>query len=289
MKPEFIEDQVARQGWVKTTEKAMKTVSDATVKKSGSRLRNFLHGTWLGHPLHSATTDIPVGAFTTATMLDTMDAMMGTKRYAQGADAAVGIGLVTSGFAAASGLADWSKANEPARRVGALHAVFNGSASLFYLASWIFRKRGHRTAAMNTGIMGWLFLMVGAYLGGRMVYNHGLGVDHAEHGGPKEFTPVMPISELPDNTPHRVHADGVCVLLVKQGDRIFAIGEKCAHLAGPLEDGKLEGQTISCPWHGSKFDLATGRVLEGPSVYDQPCFETRVENGQIEVRIKQQM
>jgi nitrite reductase/ring-hydroxylating ferredoxin subunit/uncharacterized membrane protein len=289
MKPEFIEDQVARQGWVNAAEKALDAMSDATVKKSGSALRNFLHGTWLGHPLHPATVEVPIGAFTTATLLDVMDAARGTRRYAAGADAAVGIGLVTASLAAASGLADWSKSDQPGRRVGVLHAVLNGSATLCYLVSWILRKRGERAAAMNTGIAGWFFLMVGSFLGGRLVYNHKLGVDHAEREGPEGFTAVMPISELPENVPHRVEANGVGVLLVHQNGRVLAIGEKCAHLGGPLEEGQLDGNTITCPWHGSKFNIETGRVMEGPSAYSQPCFETRVVKGQIEVRINKRM
>jgi len=289
MKPEFIEDQVAQQVWVQTTEKVLDVVSDATVKKSGSAIRNFLHGKWLGHALHPATVEVPIGAFTTATVLDALGASGKTSRYEAGADAAVGLGLVTSTLAAASGLADWSKSDEPARRVGGLHAVFTGGASLCYLASWILRKRGNREAGVGLGIAGWLALSVGAYLGGRLVYNHKMGVDHGERNGPEKFTPVMPDSELPENTPHRVEAHGTGVLLVKKEGRIFAIGEKCAHLGGPLEQGKLEGNTITCPWHGSKFDIETGRVLDGPSAYSQPCFEARVVNGQIEVRINRKM
>src|SRR5262249_39202192 len=112
---------------------------------------------------------------------------------------------------------------------------------------------------------------------------------HAEREGVTEFTPVMPDSELPEDEPHRVEAHGVGVLLVRREGRILAIGEKCAHLGGPLEQGELGSNTITCPWHGSKFDVRDGRVLEGPAVYSQPCYEVRTRDGQIEVRINKKM
>jgi nitrite reductase/ring-hydroxylating ferredoxin subunit len=73
-------------------------------------------------------------------------------------------------------------------------------------------------------------------------------------------------------------------LLVRRNNRIYAIAETCAHLGGPLSEGKLEGATVRCPWHGSRFSLEDGQVLEGPSVHAQPVLEIRLRDGQIEVR-----
>jgi nitrite reductase/ring-hydroxylating ferredoxin subunit/uncharacterized membrane protein len=289
MKPAFIEDRVAQHGWVRPTERALDALSEVTIKKSGSVVRNFLHGVWLGHPLHSAAVEVPIGALTTATVLDVTGAVRGTQRYDAGADAALTLGLVTAGLAATSGLADWSKSDGPARRVGVLHAVFNGAATLCYAGSWLLRRRGDKGAATGASVVGWILLAVGGYLGGRMVYNHRLGVDHADRTGAKDFTPVMPDSELPEDEPHRVEADGVGILLVRREGRVLAIGEKCSHLGGPLEQGQLQGDIITCPWHGSKFNLKDGRVVEGPATYSQPCYEARIHHGQIEVRINRKM
>jgi nitrite reductase/ring-hydroxylating ferredoxin subunit len=74
------------------------------------------------------------------------------------------------------------------------------------------------------------------------------------------------------------------VLLLRRGERIYAIAETCAHLGGPLAEGTLDGLSVICPWHGSRVALEDGRVLDGPSTFPQPCFETRVHHGQIEVR-----
>jgi nitrite reductase/ring-hydroxylating ferredoxin subunit len=81
-----------------------------------------------------------------------------------------------------------------------------------------------------------------------------------------------------------VHANGMPILLLRQGERIYALGETCAHLGGPLAEGTLDGTSVVCPWHGSRYALEDGRVLDGPSAHAQPSFEVRVRNGQIEVR-----
>jgi nitrite reductase/ring-hydroxylating ferredoxin subunit len=77
---------------------------------------------------------------------------------------------------------------------------------------------------------------------------------------------------------------GVPVLLVRRGGEIHALAHTCSHLGGPLSKGKLEGEIVQCPWHGSRFSIKDGSVVDGPATFPQPCFETRVRDGQIEVR-----
>ena len=126
---------------------------------------------------------------------------------------------------------------------------------------------------------------VAAYLGGHLVFKDKIGVDHtADHSPPENFVSLLAESELRENELRRVDVNGMPVLLVRRGQRIYAIAETCAHLGGPLSEGKLEDTTVRCPWHGSRFALEDGRVLEGPSVHAQPVLEVRVRDGQIEVR-----
>ena len=250
-----------------------------TSPRALSWLMRFLHGSWLGHPLHVASIELPIGAFTVASILDSRG-----PQYEAGADAAVGIGVVSAAFAATAGLADWSQTDQPARKIGVFHALLNGSATLCYLVSWILRKQGARKSAVATGYGGWALLMAGAYLGGAMVYRHGVGVDHAQRNGPSRFVPVLDENELEENQPQRVEHNGVGIVLIKQAGVVYALGEKCAHLGGPLSEGTVGAQSIKCPWHGSTYNLQTGNVLEGPSAYPQPCFQVRIQNGQIEVK-----
>jgi nitrite reductase/ring-hydroxylating ferredoxin subunit len=118
-----------------------------------------------------------------------------------------------------------------------------------------------------------------------MVYEHRVGVDRtAGQQFPKDFVLVLTESDLPDNKPTRALFDNVPILLVRRGGRLFAMAETCSHFSGPLSEGKLEGDSIVCPYHYSRFALEDGRVLDGPAVHPQPCLEARIHSGQIEVR-----
>ena len=79
-------------------------------------------------------------------------------------------------------------------------------------------------------------------------------------------------------------SDGARMLLVRREGEIYAIGEVCSHLGGPLAEGELQGDVIQCPWHGSRFCVRDGSVVDGPATHPQPVFETRLNGGRIEVR-----
>ena len=112
-----------------------------------------------------------------------------------------------------------------------------------------------------------------------------IGVNHAlARLPPAEFTPVLADAELREGEARRVQAGDARVLLVREGGEVRALAETCAHLGGPLAEGTIEDGSVVCPWHGSRFELATGRVLDGPATMPQPCFAVRVREGQIEVR-----
>ncbi len=95
---------------------------------------------------------------------------------------------------------------------------------------------------------------------------------------------TMKESELEENKMQKAEADGIPVFALKRGGKIFVMAEKCSHLGGPLSEGELDGESVVCPWHYSKFSLEDGRVLVGPATYRQPCFEVRVRQGRVEVR-----
>jgi nitrite reductase/ring-hydroxylating ferredoxin subunit len=126
-----------------------------------------------------------------------------------------------------------------------------------------------------------------AHLGGKLVYENRVGVDRtAGQPFPREFVAVLAESELAENKPARAMHNGVPILLVRRGARLFAMAETCSHFSGPLSEGKLDGDSIVCPLHNSRFALDDGRVLNGPAVHPQPCLEARARNGQIEVRAR---
>ena len=103
--------------------------------------------------------------------------------------------------------------------------------------------------------------------------------------GRSPYTAVMPLVDLAEDTPTRATANGEDVVLVRRGETVYAMGQTCAHLGGPLSEGSLEGDCIVCPWHGSQFRLEDGHVVRGPSAYHQPSYAVRIRNGLVEVQL----
>lgn len=278
---------VDRQTWLDEPSERVQQAIQAAYDRAGpagQRVEDALHGTWLGHALHPVLTDVPLGAWLMGGLFDLLDAL-GWRRFRLAADVALTVGLGGAAAAAASGLTDWQHLPGKSRRVGALHALLNTAASVCYLGSWVLRKNRRRAAGRNLAWAGLLITFGSAYLGGDLVARQ-VGVDHtADLRLPEDFTSVLPLDRLVEGQLHRAEAGGTPVLLLKRGDRLFALAETCAHLGGPLAEGDVDGESVICPWHGSRFALEDGRVLNGPSAYPQPCFETRVLNGLVQVRL----
>lgn len=252
----------------------------------GQKIKNALHGTWLGHPLHPVLTDVPVGAWTVALVCDALEDITGRKEFSKGADLAVAVGLVGAVGSAVTGLTDWSDTDGRARKIGLVHGMMNLGGALLYGASLAFRNQGKRSLGRGFGLLGYAVAATSAYLGGELVYTEQVGVNHAAGGPPlpKHFVPVMADSELGEGELRKVDAEGVPVLLTRYNAQVCALTETCTHAGGPLSEGKMEGNTVVCPWHGSRFNVETGKVVDGPATHAAACFETRVRAGQIEVR-----
>lgn len=281
---------IDRQPWLEQLSQAVQQVVVNLYQaggQAGIRLRDVLHGTWLGHPLHALLTDVPVGAYTAALALDGLELATGNEAFALGADASVALGVAASLPTAAAGLTDWQHTTDTPRRTGMLHALLNTSALLAYAASLAARKQKNRSLGISLALLGFGLTSAAGYLGGELVYAERIGVDHAPEPEslPKKFTKAIALEDLPESQPHKVEVKEVPVVLVRRGDRVYALAETCAHLGGPLAEGTLDGDAIVCPWHGSTFALEDGALLQGPSVYTQPCFETRVRAGQVEIRL----
>jgi nitrite reductase/ring-hydroxylating ferredoxin subunit/uncharacterized membrane protein len=254
-------------------------------RPQAQRLRNFMNGTWLGEPLHVVLTDIPIGAWTAAMIFDALSLIRSDREFERAADASMAIGLAGAACSAAAGVTDWSDVDPPARRTGLIHGLLNISATALFASSLILRKKESRAGGRLTAALGYAVMTYAAHLGGKMVYENRVGVDRtAGQPLPRDFVAVLAESDLVDDKPTRAVHDGVPIMLVRRGDRLFAMAETCSHFSGPLSEGKLVGNSIVCPYHCSRFSLEDGRVLDGPAVHPQPCLEARPRGGQIEVR-----
>lgn len=252
----------------------------------GSLLADFLHGTWLGHPLHSVLTDAAIGSYTSVVVLDSLEVMTGKKAFGEGADVALQVGVASGLGAAAAGITDWQHANPSPRKIGLVHALLNASSLALYAASLGARSRRNRSLGWGLAYTGFGLSMAAAWLGGELAYREKMGVNHAPLGGfPERYTPVMELDSLAEGKLTRVEVNDLPVLLLRRGQAIYAIAETCSHMGGPLSEGSLEeGDIVVCPWHGSRYALEDGSLKGGPSVYSQPCLETRVVKGSVQVR-----
>lgn len=253
-------------------------------------LKNFLNGTWLEHPLHPVLTDVPVGAWTLAILLDLLALILGVANLGLASGIAIGVGGLGALAAVATGFADWMDVDPPELAVGITHALINIVGIILFAISFLVLWANQWTIGWGDfipAILGYLVITVGAYIGGSLVFRQGVMINrNAYQTGPHKFVPVLPMHELPENMPTRVDAKGRPVLLVRHGEEVFAIGAVCSHYGAPLEEGKLVDGAIECPWHGSRFCLTDGRVQAGPATAPVPAYEVRINGQQIEVRAK---
>lgn len=280
-------DALGRQTGFDPTARRLQAIIQRTYKAAGAagkRAANALYGTWLGHPLHPALTDIAIGAWTAAFAFDVLDALSDRRAFARCADAAVAVGIAGGVGAIVSGATDWQHTAGQPRRVGLVHGLLNVGVTLLQAASFVLRGLGARQAGRVITGLSYGGILVSGYLGGELVERYRIGVNRAPvEEAPAGFGPVMAESDLPENELRRVEVSGVPVLLVRQGDRIYAMHATCTHLGGPLEQGAVVDGSVQCPWHASRFALDDGRVVGGPASFPERCLATRIRNGQIEV------
>jgi nitrite reductase/ring-hydroxylating ferredoxin subunit/uncharacterized membrane protein len=252
-------------------------------------VKDLLSGTWLGHPAHPPLTDLPISAWTSAALLDLVEVIGGARDGSRRAsDMLVGLGVLAALPTAASGLSDLSdEVEDRILATGAAHAVSAAAATGLFAASYLARRCGKRTQGVALSLLGTGVLTVAGFLGGHLSYRKGLGVDHNVFDQPiEDWTAVLAADELAGGKPQQVSITGHDILLYRAHDTIYALANRCSHRGGPLHEGEIEGREVVCPWHSSRFDLRDGSVTRGPAVAPQPCYETRVREGRIELRSK---
>ena len=281
-------DRLSRDPRLDTIADAIQPIVQGAVEATGgesSLISDLLHGRFLGHALHPVVTDIPIGAWSVTAAFDVL-AAFGYHDLEPGADAALAIGIAGSLASALTGWAEWSDTAGEPRRLGAAHAVLNGSALLCYATSFALRRGKRRTAGVVTGLLGYALTGAAAYLGGELAFGHGLGMKHtAEAITPKAtFEPVCPANEVADGQTRPAFAGEIALILTRSGDSVSAISGICTHRGAPLRDGTIVDSCVKCPWHGSLFDLHDGTVVAGPATFDLQQFDARIEDENITVR-----
>jgi nitrite reductase/ring-hydroxylating ferredoxin subunit/uncharacterized membrane protein len=246
--------------------------------------KDALSGVPLGHPLHPVLTDIPIGTWVSATLLD----VLGGETGRDAAPTLIGVGVAAAVPTAMSGLNDWADtevADAEVRRVGAVHAAANVGALALYSASLAARRDGRRGLGVALGLAGLGALAVGGHLGGHLSYDKGVGVDRAAWQQPgRDWVDVLAAGDLPDRGMAHAEVAGVDVLLVRRDADVFALANTCGPRGGSLHEGELVDGCVQCPLHGSRFRLDDGSVERGPCAFPQPVYDVRIEDGRVQVR-----
>jgi nitrite reductase/ring-hydroxylating ferredoxin subunit/uncharacterized membrane protein len=242
-------------------------------------------GRWAGHPLHPALSDLPVGLWAGATLLDVTDRSPAPQGGIDAAGVLSAAGIVAACATALTGLSDWTVSNEQDRRIGLFHGLLNTAALGLQGASLGTRMTGHRGTARVLGAASLTVTAAAAYLGGHLVFTKGAMVSRVGWAiGPRRWARAVPEADVPDDTPVAVEAEGRQVMLYRHRGVLYALDNVCSHAGGLLSRGTVADLTVTCPLHGSRFALADGCVRRGPASQPQPVLPTRIRNGWIEVR-----
>jgi nitrite reductase/ring-hydroxylating ferredoxin subunit/uncharacterized membrane protein len=267
----------AQAGWADPLGKLFVAIF-AAIYKPVPLVKDLLNGVWLGHPLHPAITDVPIGAYAVALVLD-----LSGQRDA--ATAAIGVGIVFMLLAALAGYADYMDLEGKSQRFGTVHSTLMLVALVFYVVSFVMRLGAVPSPAeVWLSVIGFLIVITSAYVGGELVYNLGTQVDrHAWRGGGTKWA-GLDVTDIPPDKPIKAKAGAQTLVVVRRGKALDALHDVCAHQGCSLSEGKIVGDTIECGCHGSRYRLRDGLVVRGPAVFDQPHYEVREAEGKLEVR-----
>src|SRR5215212_8694219 len=259
------------------------------VQAAPQGLKDVLHGTWLGHPLHPVLVQVPVGSWLSAGILDAVPPMRGA------ATVLIGTGVAASVPAALSGAADWSEQDAGIRRLGAIHASLNITALGLYVGSLVNRGRGRGGLGRVLSYAGLGIATGSASIGGHMSYAQSSGASHAATAAralTSDWIDLGPMDDLPEGRPALRTGGGsaaVPLAAVRRGARVDVFIGVCSHLSGPLYEGTVEevrgSACLVCPWHGSAFDLGSGAPRRGPAADPQEKLEVQMEAGRVMARL----
>jgi nitrite reductase/ring-hydroxylating ferredoxin subunit/uncharacterized membrane protein len=245
-------------------------------------LSTLLAGTWLGHPVHPVLTDVPIGCWTSAVVLD----LTGSRARHDAARRLVGAGVLAAIPTAMTGLADWADTGDETRRIGTVHSLLNLTGAALFGLSWLARRHDRHVRGVALSLAGTALVTAGAALGGHLVYRTGTGVDWTVFDErPADWT-------APEGAPQPL-GGGTSVLTVGPGkvlatkleDGVWAgMDARCSHRGGPLDEGTIEHGCVTCPWHHSRFRLDGGSIVHGPATAPQPRYDVEERDGTLVAR-----
>ena len=250
------------------------------------------------HPIHPMLVAFPIALWVMAFIFDLI-AVAGDNSglWAAGFYCVIA-GCVTAVLAAIPGALDWWTVVPPqssAKSRGLLHGSLNVLALILFI--YVAARQGSPAAepdeiALAVMAVGVVVLGISGWLGGTLVYRNQIGVDHRFAGAgslkmrtlPNWNRPVCHQSELGDGQMLLAVIGNERVVVGRCSEGLFAYSDHCTHKGGPLSDGALVDCTVQCPWHGSQFDVRTGRVVAGPAEEKITTYDLEIRNGEVYVK-----
>jgi nitrite reductase/ring-hydroxylating ferredoxin subunit/uncharacterized membrane protein len=254
-----------------------------------------------GHPIHPALIPFPFAFLTGAFAFD----LWGWYFQQQAAWTTAGhlalVGVVAALAAALPGFVDYRYTVPPrssGKRYATQHMVFNLGAVLLFVIALVARRFAPLGDGLTLSLEGiaTLFLLRGGWLGGTLVNRHQIGVDHRYADAGKwreerverradEAVAVARANELRLNQLKLIHIDGRRIVLARTENGYTAFDDRCTHRGGALAGGAMMCGTVQCPWHGSQFAAASGRVTAGPATKEIATYDVREERGRVWLKL----
>jgi nitrite reductase/ring-hydroxylating ferredoxin subunit/uncharacterized membrane protein len=255
-----------------------------------------------GHPIHPMLIAYPI-AFATAAPLADLAGLLGDwpTFFTAGAYASIAA-VVTGLLAAVPGFIDFLYVVPPkssGKKRAIYHMIVNVVSLTLMAAGWAFRdwetlRPENLAVVLEFASIG--FMTVGGWLGGTLVYRNQIAVDHryADAGKWKEqylepdaqgWVTVQNANELEVDQMILTHVGSKRIVLARSDDGFVAFDDSCTHRGGSLADGTMSCGTVTCPWHGSQYDVHNGKVKAGPTERPIPTYDVDQTGGEVRIRI----
>ncbi len=250
------------------------------------------------HPIHPMLVAFPLGLWVTSFIFDLIGAASHEPQFIATGFYLVIAGCIGAAFAAVPGLIDLLFVVPPrssAKERGYIHGGLNILILALFIIEAVYRKSPSNQQigfALLMSLVGVILLGISGWLGGTLVYRNQIGVDHRYAGAGKQKQrtldsfdrPVCNTGELAEGQMMLAEINGERIAVGRCSEGMFAFSDHCTHRGGPLSDGALVGCAVQCPWHGSQFDVRTGRVIAGPAQHKIKTYQIEIRAGEVYVK-----